>query len=264
MDANPEERWLVYVADGGEVSRCVPADQPIPDALETEGLRLVWDAAPSRLEGWSYAAIAHGCIPDDYDDRMKPCAFFRPTVLFRSVSLAEMDDIVRTGSVSGGGNGFNGFDRRPFVFFSPSPTERCIGQGEEVDRAAAQAVVKAHGTAPFEGKDGHETFMELYREERRRLAEELKDAEFTSAVIRTRAVAPGLHYSREHGSSGMGEEDEYALFPRQVKLPDVEEVLLVRNGRIVRSCAVPEACEALGLPQAEEAGDACEASEPRP
>lgn len=249
MDTETAERWLVYVAEGGETSRCVPASQPIPDSLETEGLRLVWDGAPSRIEGWTYAVLRHGCLPDDYDDRMLPCAFFQPKVLFRSISLGEMADVVRSGAVRGGGNGFNGFDRRPFVFFSPAPTPRCIGQGEEIDRAAAHAVVDAHGKAAFEGKGGHDLFMGLYRGERARMAEERKGLEFTSAVIRTRAIAPGLHYSREHGSSGMGEEDEYGLFPGQVTLADIEEVLLVRDGNVVRSCDAVEASAALGLAQ---------------
>lgn len=245
--ASSSDRWLVYVAEGGEVSRCVPDSQPIINPFETEGLRLVWDAAPSRLDGWTYAAIEHGCIPDDYDDGMKPCAFFQPTVLFRSVSLAEMAHIVHSGSVRGGGNGFNGFDRRPFVFFSPAPTPQCIFQGEEADRTAAHAVVAAHGEAAFAGKDGHVLFRELYLKERTALLAARQHAEFTSAVIRTRPVAPGLHYSIEHGRTGMSGEDEFGLFPKQVRLSDIDEVLLVKDGRVVHSCDVGEASLALGL-----------------
>lgn len=246
MVAVPEESWLVYVSDADRVSRCVPASQPIGQPLETEGLRLVWNKAPSRFEGWTFAAIELGYLPDDYDDRMLPCAFWSPTVLYRAVSLREMAHILHSGSVRGGGNGFNGFDRRPFVFFSPSPSFRCIAQGDEVDRAAAQAVMEDHGAQAFAGKDGDARFKQLYLKARADLLASRDGAEFTSAVLRTRPISPGLHYSLEHGRTGMGEEDEYGLFPRQVVLSDIEEVLLVRDCEVVRSCALDEAAAALG------------------
>lgn len=229
-----EPTFAVYA--NHEVSRCVPTDAHGERArLEAEGMSLFLEATATKIEGWALAATELSVIPDDYDDSMTPVACFEKRVLYRSVSPEELEDILLSGAVVGGGNGFNDFDRRPFVFFSPAPTENCIWQGEEVERAASVQVIReAGGPAAFEGPGGRDRFLALYRGRLSELRQARKEAEFTSAVIRTLPIGPSLHYSVEHGRTGMGGEDEYGLFPGQVKLEDVAEVMLVRNGKAFR------------------------------
>ncbi len=69
------------------------------------------------------------------------------------------------------------------------------------------------------------------RAERARRAE----LDVTSAVVETHPLRRGFHYSKAHGRSGMGEEDEYGLLPASVGLEDLARVHLVRRGEVVGS-----------------------------
>jgi hypothetical protein len=59
------------------------------------------------------------------------------TPIFRSVSPAEAEHIFATGSIQGGLNKFNDFDKRREVFFGQELTDNLIGQGEEIERRAS-------------------------------------------------------------------------------------------------------------------------------
>jgi hypothetical protein len=67
----------------------------------------------------------------------------------------------------------------------------------------------------------------------------------TSAVLRTVPVSLGYHYSTEHGRTGMNGEDEYGLFPRQVRASDILDVTLVRNGVPDETVSLDRAVEAV-------------------
>lgn len=77
---------------------------------------------------------------DGKNDPMTPRLMDSPRRLFRAVSLPELAAIVQSGVISGGGNGFNGFDGRPLVFFGPELTEALIWQGEDAERVMSFAL----------------------------------------------------------------------------------------------------------------------------
>jgi len=283
-----------------------------------------------RAEGWALAAVAHGALPADYDNPLRARPITLPATLYRSVSLEELGHILETGSVRGGGNGFNGFDRRPFVFFADRITPKVIAQGEDDGRALAYPyqgrmaeladaelrylrelatiardrfeALRANPGSPKMARriasiqqpidwdsfpDGNSAayrdskWLGLLPEEefsrrlrdfssaRARLRDELDEnfhgkvserkAEkealtFSSALIETKPIGLGFHFSKSFGGSGMGEEDEYGLFPGQVRIQDIKSVLWVKNGTVVdeTSCdAASEVMERLDLERTE-------------
>lgn len=58
---------------------------------------------------------------------------------------------------------------------------------------------------------------------------------FTSAIVQTRPLSHGYHYSKAHGLSGMGDEDEYGFHPDSVSADDIDRIHLVRDSRIIRT-----------------------------
>lgn len=70
------------------------------------------------------------------DDHYQPIRLKKETVLYRSVSMPELRDIVKTKRIRGGQNRFNDFDGRRLVFFGDKVNERLIHQGEETERQA--------------------------------------------------------------------------------------------------------------------------------
>jgi len=252
------DRWLVFTGSG--LSRCVADGDPAARLLEAEGWTLSWDGAPSRFEGWTWAAVELGCLPEDYDDDMKPGLIWDPLPLYRSVSLPELADILQKGHVTGGRNAFNGFDRRPFVFFSPAPTEACIWQGAETERTAGYIASREPQDPGLPPREAHQAFMARMRAVRSQMEERNKSLEFTSAVIRTCRVGLGYHYSTEHGRTGMNGEDEYGLFPGQVRVEDIEEVLWVKDLQVAARTSVDEARVVL----ARLLGEPCDISPPSP
>lgn len=227
------DKWCVFI--DGNYSRCVAHGSCDVDTLSSEGWQLVLDDAPSRLEGWIHAALKHSCFAEDYDDRFMPIALTTPTTLYRSVSLAELKDIYTTGSVVGGGSVFNDFEFRPWVFFSPEPSVNCIGRGEDVQAQANFMSVRELRKRGLEFKTEEE--INLLKREYRHILERLEELNlnsvYSSAVIKTVPIVMGFHYSPEHGRTGMIGEDEYGLFPGQVRIEDLAEVMWVKNGKIV-------------------------------
>ena len=284
--------------------------------LEEQGWEVVWDSAPTAEEGYVYASRNHNAIPHGYDDKFQPIGPSEPKVLYRSVSIPELIDILKTGKVVGRQNRFNGFDPRRFVFFADTLTDKVIGQGEEIDRQAMVAmendpihqefdaleqqlkeltkreadavwfavernprlgeiyqITSATYAAFLQGDEEAERafsravhrvpaiaklaqqrlkiyeklnkLREKYRTKHRKTEDQLRakwgKSPYSSAVIVTKPVGGGLHYSHEHGKSGMGQEDEYGFLPGRVTWEDIDKVILMKAGQPVKTVSYDEA-----------------------
>jgi len=100
-----------------------------------------------------------------------------PMVLFRSVSPDEWEHIKATGSVIGGLNRFNPWDRRREVFFGAILNEKLIGQGEDVSRRGEFYVQQSHlGTQYKEAVDKVEALLEKRRARSEKLGYTLETA----------------------------------------------------------------------------------------
>lgn len=108
---------------------------------EFEDWQVVWDSALSEVEGYVYAAKNHRCLNLEYQDAHYPQLMTEPKVLYRSVSLPELQDILKIGVVRGKGNEFNDFDNRSFVFFGDQITTELLSQGEDLSRQAYVALI---------------------------------------------------------------------------------------------------------------------------
>lgn len=62
----------------------------------------------------------------------------------------------------------------------------------------------------------------------------------SSAVIETKPISGGLHYSGQHGKSAMPDADEYGFRPWTVTLSDIERVHFIKDGRVVASVPVDQ------------------------
>lgn len=242
--SEPQTTFSVFVEDN--VSYCVlngSAEFRHNVACDRE---LIWDQAPTQLAGWSRAVIERRCLPQDYDDHMWPVAFSSPQKLYRSVSLHELADIIETGQVTGGSSLFNELEKRPFVFFSSEPTEQCIGQGWVRERTAIHRVLQHFDETAYDNdKVANQAFKALVQAEIAALSAIIDPLPHSHAVIETRPVGPGLHYSLEHGKTAMNGEDEFALFPGQVTVHDIVGVHWARKFELVGSCSLEEAAERL-------------------
>lgn len=329
-DAFPK---LVLVKD--DRSRVLSQDAAELGELRRSGWAVVWDEALDDISGWAHAAIHHGALPADYDNPMGARPMAEAIPLFRSVSIPEMADIIERGTVLGGGNSFNGFDRRPFVFFAPELTPRVIHQGEEIDRmahyalrsdpahrcltalpdeerafyeevrtmaiahvASFNAARRRDGRKPMFEDPGHwddfsnpnstafrdalwmlpetakaeiKTRLAEFTSTRQGLIEELRIVHerrcaeisqerepmtYSSAVIETVPIGLGLHFSKRFGQAGMGPEDEYGLFPSQVRFEHIMLVHWVKDGVVRDATSMSDAVavsdqlrrEAMGMP----------------
>ena len=236
--------WLVFIY--GDLSRTVPEGSDEVRLWQNEGYELVWDKAPSQFEGQTYAAINHGCLPDDYDDRLMPGLIWEPTTLYRSVSIQELEAIVEAGEIRGGRNLFNGFDPRPFVFFADQLNEQTIGQGERADRVADYLAIKSciDEGLPLEeiSVAGRPRYLKLYAEE----CEARERMTYTSCVIETTPVKLGFRYSCEDGGrTGMNGDNEYGLFPGQVTVDQIVALHWVKDGEIVHKTSFDEVSDIL-------------------
>jgi hypothetical protein len=236
-------KWLVYV--DGKVSRCVPEGSAEAKSCAGDSMSMIFDGARSRFDGWTYAAVHFGCIPDDYDDDMKPGIISAPQRLYRSVSIHEMDLILDHGSIKGGGNRFNSFDRRPFVFFAGALNEQCIGQAEDATRIAEYLAADIFQSRGHDMRRDRGLLREIYRDclEAERTARNAMS--FSSCVIETAPISVGFHYSLENGATGMNGDDEFGLFPGQVSVAMIERVHWVKDGKVTSETAFDDAASVL-------------------
>lgn len=57
---------------------------------------------------------------------------------------------------------------------------------------------------------------------------------FTSAIIETKPIKHGYHYSEKHGRSAMGEMDEYGFVSNSVSLDQIQRVHCFKDGKLIR------------------------------
>jgi hypothetical protein len=195
-------------------------------------------------------------------------------ILFRSVSPKELIDILDKSQVTGGLNRFNTFDHRREVFFGDAITEMLLGQGEEISRRAENmmqshkiqekyraaqdefrtltseakekyvhfykyptAVKKKIDTADKSIKKITSSFRAILMLEIKKEREINELRTFTSAVIETKPVGGGRHYSTKHngGSSGMGDDDEYGFESGVVKITDIAKIHLMLKKELIKT-----------------------------
>lgn len=239
--------------------------------LQNNGYKLVWDSARTESEGYTYASRYHEAVREDYTDKHNPKPIANPVRLFRSVSIPELFDILETGSIAGDQNKFNAFDTRRWVFFTDHFTPLLIAQGEELERqvsrklnsselhksyeAIAKELEKLHHTGDFRNPftaDSKRRFelrdqlAEVEKEYREQFDFEqsvykswLEKLPYTSAILETKPLRGGFHYSKNHGLSGMGDEDEFGFPPNAVKWSDITKVYLIKNKKIAKVLSNP-------------------------
>lgn len=137
---------------------------------------------------------------------------------------------------------FNGFDPRPFVFFADQLNEQTIGQGEQADRVADYLAIKSciDKGMPLEetGVVGRPRFLKIYAEE----CEARDRMTYSSCVIETVPIKTGFRYSCEDsGRTGMNGDNEYGLFPGQVKTNQIVALHWIKDHEIVHSTSFDEA-----------------------
>lgn len=237
------------------------------------------------------------------EDPMAPKRMTEKVILFRSVSMPELIDILDKGCVVGGGNRFNEFETRRHVFFGDKIDELLLWQGEDVERQAIHQATydgiyddlietnneitktctdianafQRHGieTSPsfyqdvMRGYVGEATrlskdfpeivsllatkaeleaelksLQEQWKKHVRQTITNLKfqrdSLPYTSAVIETRPLTGGLHYSKSHGKSGFLDNDEYGFRSGEVTIHDITAVHLVKDRTIVKTVTVDE------------------------
>lgn len=185
----------------GRWAKVLPEDESEAiAALEREGWEPVWDSARSAAEGYRYAAAAARCLQEDYADSYGPRPMAGERVLYRSVSLPELSDVISRGAVSGRGNAFNEFDARPFAFFGDRVTDRLVFQGEDVERQAMTALQGEQVFLEFEhvlkqARSAAETFAAAC-EERVRSGERLRPAMDFAEDLKLARVGSDLAISR--------------------------------------------------------------------
>lgn len=311
MTRSNDDNAFHIVLTRGRWAKVLPEDRFDDVAtLQKEGWEVVWDSARSPEEGFRHAAANAQCLQEDYDDDHHPKPMQEERVLFRSVSLPELVDVISRGAVSGAGNRFNEFDSRPFAFFGDRVTDSLMFQGEDLERQAMTALsgeqvfvefehacrqaldvssafanecerlreaglrTRAHLDVAREIKlarsgsdlamsrlangfygrqteldrlkdkaDGLEAQISELRRRYQAMAASWLDEEklarekypFTSAIVETRPISHGFHYSLAFGSSGMGDDDEFGFHKDSVRLDDIVRVHCVAGGRVLRT-----------------------------
>lgn len=216
-------------------------------------------------------------VPVVLQEKFEGCPYAEmvsPVRLYRSVSPAELIHIVATGSVAGGMNRFNTWDKRREVFFADQLNAQTIGQGEDVSRrvdnaildhplhkeyvAAVELLDEKRAAASHYGallpddvrRDLRSTSDAItgLQKRARAVLNDLLSAEqsangrrlYTSAVIETKPMVGGRHYSKRWGHAGMGDDDEYGFDPGAVTRSDIVTVHLVKNGEVVKTLSFDE------------------------
>lgn len=323
----PSRYWFVLGKDG--LARTVNENDDELFALQREGWDVMWDSAKSPEEGLQRALDQWNLLPWDKDE---PRPIAEPTVLYRSVSIAELRDILKTGSIVGKASAFNEFETRKWVFFGDRLSSNLIWQGEDHERGvinglsthaihakfdevqaglndaykeladtARAAVRRANERNAQYRARGQETFAdsEFSDEEYARvlrgdrsaviqarqiggvfgqtegLMKEIRALEdkrsklrakfqeikrkatdvhmskinagiYSSAVIETKPITGGLHYSNAHGVSHFGSEkdgdlDEFTFPPGRVTVQDIARIHWVKDREIVSTSTVEAA-----------------------
>jgi len=91
--------------------------------------------------------------------------------------------------------------------------------------------------------DVQNRYLDLLRNYCDEVAREVASLSYSSAVIETVPISLGFHYSKSFGKSAFGDEDEFGLFPNQVKASDIVRVHWVKDGVVLRTTSLDEAPE---------------------
>lgn len=150
------------------------------------------------------------------DGPWRPVPMRGPKVLYRSVSVPELLDICRSGTIRGGMNRFNPADRRPLVFFADTLDDRLISQGEHIHRQAYYAA---------ESSQEH-LLCEFLRQ---RIREH-------GTLILGHLHCDGVNYTEDQ-ADGLPRGESYGRRPGQVRLQDIERIILFKDRRKVASIA---------------------------
>jgi hypothetical protein len=315
----PSRYWFVLAKNG--LARCINENDSDLFDLRDKGWDVIWDSAKSVEEGLERAYKQYGYLP--WDD-MEPLPVASPTVFYRSVSLPELKDILKTGAITGKGSSFNETETRRWVFFGDKISKNLIWQGEDHQRYAqmsldGHAIHEKHRQLAVALKMAREDFVEEAKKfladfNRRNagrgeikiddadyaavlrgshaatvkvaeltrfspsivaLRKELRDLEakerelqqkfrglisakysqlrtkiegqiYSSAIIETKPLTGGLHYSDAHGKSYFGSSedgllDEYTFPPGTVTLADITRIHWVKDRKIVSTSDVKAA-----------------------
>lgn len=178
-----------------------------------------------------------------------------PKVLYRSVSPQELKSFWSMGRISGGGNVFNEFDPRNYVFFADEVSDLLIWQGEDVERQAIhklkqtyQKPIEELGHQIAELKQREEAgeqvkrqrqqlekkfqgLLDHYRREVRgaeaAMRSEQADKPFTSAILQTKPITGGKIFT------GAWQGAEYGFEPNEITHQDIDKIHLVRDKKII-------------------------------
>ncbi len=71
------------------------------------------------------------------------------------------------------------------------------------------------------------------------LRKQREDGHYSSAIIETKPVDTGLHYSSDHGRSDM-QVDEYGFQSGQIKADDITRVHLIKDGKVTKTVDVSD------------------------
>jgi hypothetical protein len=161
-----ESSGFFFVLSKDGLVRVINEDDPELFKAWNAGWKTEWDSARSVEKGLAWAHENKGLLPWD---KFNPKRMSAPMVLYRSVSIPELSDIVKTGKIMGKGNSFNEFDHRSWVFFGDEITTELVHQGEDTERKA-QISLDNH---PI-----HAKFAELQdrlKEKREQIADYIRD-----------------------------------------------------------------------------------------
>jgi hypothetical protein len=316
----PSVYWFVLAKNG--LARCVNENDSDYFDLLDQGWDLIWDSAKSNEKGLEFAYERHGYLPWD---RMEPIPLNAPKVMYRSVSLPELKDILKTGAVTGKGSTFNETETRRWVFFGDQISKNLIWQGEDHQRYAqmsmdGHAIHAKHAEVAKQLKEIRQSFVEHCKRfvaqwnkryaasgrpmtisdedyqgalwgrhssvvklmdicrydpnvrDARETMRDLEDAErdlnrkyrdligkkyqsikpkidaqmYSSAIIETKPLTGGLHYSDDHGESYFGSDedgklDEFTFPPGKVTVADIVRIHWVKDRQIIATSTVKAA-----------------------
>lgn len=86
-----------------------------------------------------------------------------------------------------------------------------------------------------EVSDLRNTYREAHRNYESGIALQNQHRKATSAILVTKPLSGGLHYSKNFGKSGF-QTDEYGFHSGQVKASDIDKVIFIKDGVRVASC----------------------------
>lgn len=82
----------------------------------------------------------------------------------------------------------------------------------------------------------YDEYRQLLRGEGKTIRDRLSPLPISSAILVTKPIMGGLHYSSDHGQTGFGDA-EFGFAPGQVTSENISEVIFIKAGKEVGRCA---------------------------